>query len=137
MAALRQETTKPGSVLLRRWIIIIGLALLLALVIGYGLGPRLHALVRDRTDKMLQAHFQSQIQFSDFDVSLFPRAHLTITDLVMRHKGRTDIPPLFQVRKVSVYANMLSLLRTKPRITLVELEALRIHTPPRQPGGKR
>ena len=92
-------------------------------------------MVRDRTDRILQTHFQSQVQFSDFEVSLFPRVRVTISELVMRHNGRTDIPPLFQIRKVHVYANFLSLLRAKPRVALVVLEGLQIHTPPRHPGG--
>lgn len=61
---------------------------------------------------------------------------MTITGLVMRHNGRTDIPPLFQVGKVSVYANLLNILRRKPHISLVELEGLQIHTPPRHHGGQ-
>ena len=94
------------------------------------------APIRNRVAKMLQTHFQSQVAFSDFDVSLFPTIHMTITGIVMRHNGRTDIPPLFQVSKASVYANLSNILRRKPHISLVELEGLQIHTPPRNPGGK-
>jgi hypothetical protein len=121
----------------KRWIIIVGFASLLLLV-AIGIrqaGPRIHGVVRERTAKFLQARFKSQVEFSDFDVSLFPRVQVTIDGLVMRHNGRTDIPPLFQIRKVSAYANFMSLLRGKPRITLVELDGLQINTPPRHPGG--
>src|SRR5580704_14787361 len=110
----------------RQRAIVVGFVSLLSLVslllVAIGIhqaGPRIHEIVRDRTAKLLQARFKSQVEFSDFDVSLFPRVQLTISGLVMRHKGRTDIPPLFQIRKVSVYANLMSLLRAKPRITLV------------------
>ena len=135
MAVQQQTPIQRRPAQSRRWIIFAALAFLLVLIAIYGFGPKLHAVVRDRMSKTLQTHFQSQVQFSDFDVTLFPRVRLTITGLLMRHKGRTDIPPLIEIRKVTVYANLLSFLRPRPRITLVELEGLQIHTPPRQPGG--
>ncbi|MFY9529899.1 MAG: AsmA-like C-terminal region-containing protein [Candidatus Acidiferrales bacterium] len=132
----RVEIGNSGSALMRKWIIVIGVAFLLLLIAIFELGPRIHVMVRNRIERMLQTHFQSKVEFSDFDVSLFPPVHATITGLVMRHKGRTDIPPLIQVREVSMYANLLSLLQNKPRIAFVQLDALQIHTPPRQPGGE-
>ena len=119
---------------MRKWVII-AVAILPILIAIYELTVRLPGIIRDRTERALQSHFESQIEFSNFRVSLYPRIHLTITGLVMRHKGRTDIPPLIQVQQVSIYANALSLLRTRPRIAFVQLDGLQIHTPPREPGG--
>jgi hypothetical protein len=130
------ERTKRGSDLMRKWIIIFGVAFLLFLITIYGLAPRIHTMVRNRTERILQTHFESKVEFSDFEVSLFPRVHVTITGLLMRHKGRTDITPLIQVREVSMYANLLSLWQIKPRISFVQLNGLQIHTPPRQPGDE-
>jgi hypothetical protein len=121
---------------MRNWIIITGVTFLLFLIAIYGLRPRIHTIVRNRTERILQTHFESEVEFSDFEVSLLPRVHMTIAGLVMRHKGRTDIPPLIQVREVSMYANLLSLLRSKPRISFVQLNGLQIHTPPRQHGDE-
>lgn len=121
---------------MRKWLIIIGVAFLLSLIIIYGLARRIHTMVRDRTKRILQTHFESEVEFSDFEVSLFPRIHVTITGLVMRHKGRTDIAPLIQIREVSIYANLLSLLEIKPRISFMQLNGLQIHMPPRQPGDE-
>ena len=124
----------PGRA--RKWIAICSTAaLLLVLLALHALGPRIHQIVRDRTQNVLQTHFASKVEFSSFDVSLFPRVHVTIRQLVMRHKGRTDIPPLIQVRTVSMDANWLNLLRPKPHIAFVRLEGLQIHIPPRQPGS--
>jgi hypothetical protein len=100
------------------------------------LGPRIHAMIRDRAQKILQTHFASNVEFSNFDVSLFPQVHVTISQLVLRHHGRTDIPALIQVRTVTMTANLVRLLRAKPCISLVQLDGLQIHIPPRQPGGE-
>ncbi len=114
---------------------IIAVSLLLILTCVYGLGSRLHGVIRERTMKILQTHFESKVEFSDFKVSLFPRVLVTITGLVMRHKGRTDIPPLIQIQQVSMYGNILSLARTQPRIAFVQLDGLQINAPPREAGG--
>jgi hypothetical protein len=121
---------------MHRWVVIPGAVVLLFLLTLYGLGPRIHAMVRDRTEKYLQAHFASKIEFSNFHVSLFPRLNVTISQLKLRHHGRTDLPPLIQVRAVSMGANLINLFRTKPRIAFVRLEGLQIHIPPRHPGGE-
>jgi uncharacterized protein involved in outer membrane biogenesis len=122
---------------MRKWLIAGGIALLLLVVVaGVLLGPAMHSFVRERTQKALQTHFASTVEFSDFDVSLFPRLRVTITGLVLRHKGRTDIPPLIQVKTVSMYAQLPELLRPRPHISFVQLDGLQIHTPPRVPGGE-
>jgi hypothetical protein len=121
---------------MRKWIIILGLAFLFFLLVFLALGPRMHSMVRDRAQKTLQTHFASNVEFSNFDVSLFPRVHVTVTQLVLRHHGRTDIPALIQVRKATMTADLINLLRAKPHVALVQLEGLEIHTPPRHPGGE-
>jgi len=120
---------------MRKWLIA-GVALLVLLVFAAILmGPTLHSFVRDRTQKVLQTHFASTVEFSDFDVTIFPRLRVTITGLVLRHKGRTDIPPLIEVKTVWMYAQLPELLRPRPYISFVQLDGLQIHTPPREPGA--
>jgi hypothetical protein len=126
----------PTQVAVRKWIIIAGIILLVLVIALYALTPKMENFARARTEATLRLHFASDVQISDFQISLFPRLHVTIRGLVMRHKGRTDIPPLIEVRDVSVYTNLFGLLLPKPRISYVQLDGLQIHTPPRQQGGK-
>jgi len=126
---------------MRKWVIGGTLAVVLVLVLVpvvalYVLRPKIHATLRDRVETVLRTHFQSQVEISDFSVSLLPRLHVTITGLVLRHKGRTDIPPLIEVRKVSMDADIMSLVRAQPHVAFVQLDGLQIHTPPREPGGE-
>src|SRR5271163_123642 len=121
---------------MRKWIVAGVVLLLVLLMAALLMGPTLHSFVRDRTQKVLQTHFASTVEFSDFDVTVFPRLHVTITGLVLRHNGRTDIPPLIEVKTVSMYAQLAELLRPQPYISFVQLDGLQIHTPPRVPGGE-
>jgi hypothetical protein len=120
---------------IRKWIIIAGIAIMLLALTSYALAPKIINFARTRTEATLRLHFESDVQFSDFQISLFPRLHVTIRGLVMRHKGRTDIPPLVEVRQVSLSSNLFGLFLPKPRISFVQLDGLQIHTPPREPGG--
>jgi hypothetical protein len=126
----------------RRRIVITAVAVVLAVllvapfVVLHVFAQRIHAMLRDRTEQVLRTHFQSQVEFSDFSVALLPRVEITITGLVMHHKGRTDIPPLIQISKVTMYATLRSLLKPNPEISFVKLDGLKINTPPRVAGGK-
>lgn len=123
-SAVRKAAISSGIVLI---------FLLLSLLV---FGPRIKTTIRNRTEAALQVHFASEVKFDDFQLALFPRVHLTIRGLVLRHNGRTDIPPLVEAREVSIYTNLFGLLLPKPRISFVRLDGLQIHTPPRRQGGK-
>ena len=121
---------------MRKWLIAGAVGLVLLVAAGFFLRSNIHGLVRARLQKVLATHFASTVEFSDFDVTMFPRMHVTITELVLRHKGRTDIPPLIEVKTVSMYAQLPELLRPRPYISFVQLDGLKIHTPPRVRGGE-
>jgi len=126
---------------MRKWVIATVAAVVIVMIAAplialHVLAPRIHADLRDRTEAVLRARFASQVEISDFSVSLAPRVHITINGLVLRHQGRTDIPPLIQVSKVSMYATLRSVLKHNPEITFVKVDGLRISTPPRVLGGQ-
>jgi hypothetical protein len=125
-----------GEGFMRKWMIAGAAVLLVLVVAGISLGPAMHRFVRDRTQTVLAAHFASTVEFSDFQVTMFPRLRVTISGLVLRHKGRTDMPPLIEVKTVSMYAQLPGLLQHRPYISFVQLDGLQIHTPPRVPGGE-
>jgi AsmA-like C-terminal region len=125
---------------MRKWIISAVVVILVVLIAApfvalHILAPRIHALLLERTKDVLQTHFASNVEFADFSVSLTPRVTITITDLVLRYRGRTDIPPLIQVAKVSMNASLRSILERNPEIALVSLDGLKITMPPRVPGS--
>src|SRR5580704_2664852 len=134
--AMTVETPKRVS---RRWMVIVGavvgLVWLALIATGYALKPTIRRIVRHRVETSLQAQFQSSVQFSDFHVVLFPRVRVVINDLIMRHHGRSDIPPLIEVRQVTVNAGLSAFLGKRHEIGRVRLEGLQIHMPPRDSGG--
>jgi hypothetical protein len=122
----------------RKWAITLGVVLLFAglltAILAYALRPTLKTIAREIMESDLQSHFRGSVKFADFDVSVYPRVQVTVTELEIRHHDRTDIPPLVQIRKVTFDTSILTLLRHRPKIGTVVLEGLQIHTPPKVKG---
>ncbi len=123
----------------RKWMIagaIVAGVVVVAAIVLFSMRGRIQELLRSEAQAYLRSKFRSNVEFKDFEVSLRPGIHLVITDLVLRHNGRTDIPPLIEIRKLSLNASLWELLGKRISVSSVRLEGLQIHTPPRGTGGK-
>jgi hypothetical protein len=121
---------------MRKWIVAIGIAVLLVIGGFYAIAPVARKITRDRMQVYMSGRFESDVQFSDLHMSLFPRIHVTFDNLVMRYHGRTDIPPLFQARTVSFSGDLVGMVGHRPHVQSVWFEGLQIQLPPRQHDGK-
>jgi hypothetical protein len=63
-------------------------------------------------------------------VSLLPRPRLSGRGLVLRHKHRTDVPPLVMIASFSGEAGLVGVLSDPFTISNVHLEGLEINVPP-------
>src|SRR3984957_19711620 len=119
-----------------RWLVIIA-ALLIAIIIALvAAGPFIKSQIRSRTEAYLRARFQSDVQFANFDIDLCPRPRFVINGLTIRLKGRTDVPALIQIQRVSFSASVPDVLRRRYSTAVVQLDGLQIHIPPRGSGAR-
>jgi len=88
-------------------------------------------LMRQWVVKALKERYESDIEMGDFKLSLFPQVRITGSDLLFRHKGRTDVPPLVFVKRFSADIGLSGLLRVPKHAHTLRLEGLQIHVPPR------
>lgn len=130
--------TVPESPRVRRWRwwhIAAGLAglLLVALAIAaVTLRPWLNAWARQHTISFLEDAFDSEVELGGLDVQLGMIFRVQGRDLVLRHKGRRDVPPLIEIASFDVSTGLRDLLRTPPRrVDFVEVEGLQFNIPPR------
>ncbi len=121
---------------MRRWLTVIAALLILGIVALVAFGPLIKSQIRSRTEAYLRARFQSDVQFAHFDIDLFPRPRISMDGLTLRLKGRTDVPPLVQIRRVSFTASLLDVLRKRYTIENVQLDGLQIHIPPKGSGAR-
>ena len=121
---------------MRRWLIVIAVAVLVFVGTLYAFTPAIKTVIRKRTEAYLRARFQSDIQFSRFAVFLFPRVRVTIDGLALRLQGRTDVPPLIQIRHVEFTASISGMLEKRFTIRSVDLDGLQIIMPPKASGAR-
>ena len=122
----------------RRWLTAIGITLGLLAIIGWmAVGPLLSPHFERHVRETLATYFGGQADLRDIQVSIFPSPRVTGEGFVLRHRGRTDVPPLVQIERFAASASWSGLLRRPRRVEVVRLEGLRIHIPPRRPGEKR
>ncbi|MGA8034862.1 MAG: hypothetical protein WB985_02740 [Candidatus Acidiferrales bacterium] len=113
--------------------LMIAVAAVLALTV---FTSKLKSEAKSRIQTYLQQRFQSDVRFTDFDVSLYPMPGATIDGLALYHKGRTDLPPLIRIRRVTLRTGIFGLFERHIRIRSVQLEGLVITFPPKNSGAR-
>ena len=90
----------------------------------------IEAGLRKKVEQELSERFQSKVELKAFHVDVFPRVVAVGEGLTLRHHGRTDIPPLFQVGRFSFSTGIIGLVRPTKHIATVHVDRLQITLPP-------
>jgi hypothetical protein len=104
----------------------VAVILLLLLSLPIVVEPR----IKQRLVNALGERFDSQVQLETLTVSLLPRPRLAGRGLVLRHKHRTDVPPLVTIASFSGNAGLMALLSDPVTVSNIHLEGLEINVPP-------
>ncbi len=115
----------------RKWTAF-AIAALAIIAIGVALVARVFdSVVKSRVVNTLSERLNGEVELGDLQVTLFPRVFVQGQRVVLRHKGRRDVPPLMRIAGFSARAGLAGLLRSPAHIGQVRLEGLDIHVPPR------
>src|SRR5438309_3551668 len=93
--------------------------------------------LREKVVEMLEEKFHANVELKDFHVYLFPGARIEGSGLVLRHEGRTDVPPLISIGEFSAETQILGLLGKPWKIQQIKLKGLVIQIPPPAQRGKQ
>src|SRR5579862_7864348 len=110
---------------------VIAIAAVTVIVIGVHLSD---PYLRKKAIEMLGEKFHASVELKDFHVTLFPGARIEGSGLVLRHQGRTDVPPLISIGEFSAEAGLLGLIGKPWKVEQVKLKGLVIQIPP--PGER-
>jgi hypothetical protein len=86
--------------------------------------------LRGRLTKALGERFESRVELASLRVSLLPHVRVSGSGVVLRHKGRTDVPPLITVGSFTATASVWGLIGRPVRLKDVHVEGLEINIPP-------
>lgn len=93
--------------------------------------------------RTLEKRYEANVELDSFRASLFPDVDIEGEGLVLRRKDQPGAPPLASVRKFSLNALWLELLRRPRHFGTVRLEGMVLNIPPRRhdqgvtPHGKK
>jgi hypothetical protein len=119
-----------GSMTLSRRNLTIVAGLVVVLLLGT-LPIAIEPHIKQRLLNALSERFDSDVEVESLQVSLLPRPRISGQGLVLRHKYRTDVPPLITIASFSGEAGLMGLLLSKPvTVSEVRLEGLEINIPP-------
>lgn len=86
--------------------------------------------LRDRVVDALNARFESRLALGSLDPSVFPKPRAQGTELTLRHRGRTDVPPLITIESLDTSAGLVGLMQTPVRLETVRMKGLAVRIPP-------
>jgi hypothetical protein len=86
--------------------------------------------IKQRLVNAIGKRFDSEVQLETLTVSLLPTPRLSGQGLVLRHKRRTDVPPLITIASFSGDAGLVGLMSDPITVRNIRLEGLTINVPP-------
>jgi hypothetical protein len=122
----------------RKWLALLGAALLLLVVAGGTLAWRARHMenpVRLWVIRSLSEHFQSRVELANVHISGFPHLAVTGENLTIYLRDRTDNSPLIHIDKLTFSLGVLAALRFPRHVSFAQIESMTITIPPR--GDKR
>jgi hypothetical protein len=133
----------------KKWLIGIaaaaGVGVVVLLIAAHRMAKEVEPYIRDQAVQYLQKRFDSEVEIGALHISV-PRlspmrllakdwhgakARVEGERVVLRHKGRTDIPPLFRMKQFAFEIDLSILLESPKRIPLVTVDGMEITIPPK------
>jgi uncharacterized protein involved in outer membrane biogenesis len=112
--------------------VLIGLIALVAAVISLGI---LSIPIRSETLKakviaLLTEELESEVTIESLEGRVFPRVSVSGRGVVIRHKGRTDVPPLITIDEFEIRGSFRELMQTPRHVSEVRLRGLHVQIAP-------
>ena len=112
-----------------RWLVIAIVGVLVAGFVALALVvPLTSEQMRQQVIATLAERLDAEVELAALQVRFLPGMHAKGSGLVVRHKGRRDVPPIISVKTFSVDGALLGLWRK--HVAHVELDGLDIEIPP-------
>jgi hypothetical protein len=133
----------------KKWLIgfaaVAGLGIVILLIAAHRMANQVEPYIRDQAVEYLKKRFDSDVEIGVLHISVPKLSPLQVLSknrhgakarvegqrVVLRHKGRTDIPPLFRMREFAFEIDLSILFDSPKRIPLVTVEGMEINIPPK------
>ena len=83
--------------------------------------------LKGRIEALLSDQLESEVTIASLEGTFFPRISLSGGGMVVRHKGRTDVPPLLTIEHFEIRASFRELMNKPRHVSEVRLAGLEVH----------
>ena len=114
----------------QRWLIGSGIAAIVT-ILAISVVARIpfsSKILSERVTETLAERLDADVELDGLTLQAFPTLHAVGIGLTIRHKGRTDVPPLITIKSFTMHTSLMSAWRR--HVEHVSLEGLEVHIPP-------
>jgi uncharacterized protein involved in outer membrane biogenesis len=79
---------------------------------------------------LLTEELESEVTIETLEGRVFPRVSVRGTGVVIRHKGRTDVPPLISIEAFEIHGSLRELMQQPRHVSEVRLKGLQVKVAP-------
>jgi uncharacterized protein involved in outer membrane biogenesis len=79
---------------------------------------------------LLTEELESEVTIEHLEGRVFPRVAVSGRGVVIRHKGRTDVPPLITIDEFEIRGSLRELMQAPRHVSEVRLRGLQVKIPP-------
>lgn len=133
----------------KKWLVVLSAAAatvaLVLFILGRAAAARFEPYIREQAISYLQKRFDSEAEIGALRISLphlspykvfFERgkgtiAHVEGDNVLLRHKGRRDIAPMFVMQRFTFDVDLGTLFDSPKRVHLVTIDGMEINIPPK------
>ncbi len=115
----------------RLWIALplAGVLALVLILVGLSI-PIRSATIKARVIELLTEELESEVTIDTLEGHLFPRVAVSGRGVTIRHKGRTDVPPIIAIERFEIRGSLGDLMKEPRHVSEVRLQGLRVTIPP-------
>jgi uncharacterized protein involved in outer membrane biogenesis len=100
------------------------------LIIGLLSIPIRSDTLKESIIALLSDQLESEVTIERLEGRVFPRVSVSGGGVVIRQKGRTDVPPLISIKEFEIHGSLRDLMRHPRRVSEVRLQGLEVKIPP-------
>ena len=120
----------------RIWLLLGLMAVAAAVIIITALSiPIRSETLKARVIALLTEELESEVSIERLEGRIFPRVSVSGGGVVIRHKGRTDVPPLITIDEFEIRGSLRDLMQQPRRVGEVRLKGLEVQIPPGDDDG--
>ena len=127
MVRMYKNMTRRTRILVLAALLGVFAAILIAVLLSI---PLSSDTLKARVIALLSEELESEVTIETLEGRVFPRVSVTGRGVVIRHKGRTDVPPLLTIDEFEIRGSLRDLMQQPMRVSEVRLKGLQVKIAP-------